>query len=69
MQEEDGGELCTAPSFADFAARPYILGLQDQLFGCGDAIHDLYHVEPQAPCLMDINGDLNFDVLVRCAPP
>ena len=37
------------------------------LFNCGDAVHDFYHVEPQAPCLMDIDGRMNADYIVRCA--
>lgn len=37
------------------------------LFGCGDAVHDFYHVEPQHTCLLDDEGRLAVDWLVRCA--
>ena len=59
--------MCKKPAFEDYCARPYLLGLQDKLFGCGDAVHDWYHVEPQAPCLVDDSGDLAVDVIIRCA--
>lgn len=66
LQKDDG--MCARPSFQQFCARPYILGAQTLLFGCGDsAIHDLYHVEPQSQCLLDGDGKLALDWLIRCA--
>lgn len=64
-QERAGS--CRDVEFPHFLARPYVLGLQDMLFRCGDAIHDLYHVEPQNSCLLDAAGNLAVDWLVRCA--
>eukprot|EP00892_Ulva_mutabilis_P012447 jgi/Ulvmu1/9575/UM054_0005.1 len=56
---------CRDPKFEHFAARPYILGIQDILFGCGDAVHDFYHVEPQYTCLLDDADRLVADHIVR----
>ena len=66
LQERAGS--CRDVTFPHFLARPYVLGLQDMLFRCGDAVHDFYHVEPQAACLLDAAGDFAVDWLVRCAP-
>lgn len=63
MQKQDGS--CTAPPFELFSSKPYVLGLQDMMFGCGDAIHDFYHTEPQGDCLLDVKGKLVVDYIVR----
>ena len=63
---QDRTNQCRDPPFAHFLARPYILGLQDMLFGCNEPIHDFYHVEPQSECLTDSAGQLAVDFIVRC---
>ena len=58
---------CHTVPFPAFCARPYLVGLQDLKFACGDAIHDFYHVEPQVDCLLDADRQLPVDFIVRCA--
>jgi hypothetical protein len=65
MQARDGH--CRDPTFEHFAARPYVVGLQDLLFKCSDHVHDFYHVEPQHSCLLDDADHLVVDWIVRCA--
>eukprot|EP00892_Ulva_mutabilis_P004467 jgi/Ulvmu1/2392/UM131_0003.1 len=56
---------CQDPEFQHFAARPYVVGLQSQVFDCGNVIHDLVHVEPQHTCLADDSGALVMDYIMR----
>jgi hypothetical protein len=67
VQNRDGD--CRDPKFTHYTARPYVMGLQDTIFGCGDAIHDFYHVEPQHTCLLDDSGQLVVDWVIRCECP
>lgn len=59
---------CRDPTFEHYTAKPYVIGLQDTLFGCGDRVHDFYHVEPQHTCLLDAQANLVVDWIVRYAP-
>ena len=61
------GGNCRDPPFEHFAAKPYVIGLQDLAFRCSDAVHDLLHVEPQTPCLLSESGKLVVDWVLRCA--
>jgi hypothetical protein len=56
---------CRDPTFIQFTARPYILGLQDMLFQCSEPTHDFYHVEPQHTCLLDNEGHRVIDYIIR----
>lgn len=66
---QDRAGHCRDPKFEHFAARPYVIGLQDKIFGCGEAVHDFYHVEPQYTCLLDDADRLVVDHIVRCPHP
>lgn len=59
---------CRDPTFEHYTSKPYVIGLQDTLFSCSDAIHDFYHVEPQHTCLLDAQSNLVIDWVVRCVP-
>lgn len=68
MRVQDRAGHCRDPKFEHFASRPYVIGLQDKIFGCGEAVHDFYHVEPQYTCLLDDADRLVVDQIVRCLP-
>lgn len=62
---------CQAPTFRQFTAQPFVLGVQDMLFKCGDhakqaANFDFFHVEPASPCLFTPQGEPVFDFAIRC---
>ena len=65
MQNREG--TCRDPTFQHYTSKPYVIGLQDTLYGCGDATHDFYHVEPQHTCLLDKSDNLVVDWVIRCA--
>lgn len=64
-RREEDSENCRAPSFEHFTATPYVLGVQDKVYGCQDYLHDLWHVQPQAPCLVDENENFAVDYIIR----
>ena len=66
MQNRAGD--CRDPTFEHYTAKPYVIGLQDTLFSCGDRVHDFYHVEPQHTCLLDAQSNLVVDWVVRYVP-
>ena len=62
---------CYVPAFRHFTAQPFVLGVQDMLFKCGEHGHerktfDFFHVEPASPCLFS-EGRPVFDYVIRCA--
>ena len=63
---------CAPPSFRQFTWQPFILGVQDMVFQCGDHENqarsfDFFHVEPASPCLFTDAGLPVFDYVIRCA--
>jgi hypothetical protein len=63
VQNREG--LCRDPPFEYFTAKPYVIGLQDKLYDCGDSRHDFFHVEPQHMCILDNDANLVMDWAVR----